>query len=319
MHVVASSLFCVVLFLHQGKIVNVNQLSFFASSSSDGNVLYVKHIGAPYESVGAGLFKDPTLMGIFYLPPPHVVSINMISVKSDPWGIASPDIIDTWGEVMPLSPAKINYVEIILASNSISYDFPISRTSLDTYSQSLWLGALESPNPLAETFLSDESIMDVMSLEEPPWNDAHHRSSFFPSPMVMFTCLEEFSSQFPSLPLPTLIMTHEVWSKGKLGNITQMMPIDISINPGVVENVHIRVTCSLDEIKLYTRLFQEFCDLFMWSYEEMPGIDPSIVVHKILTYPHAKPIHQWLHLVHPRKAAAIKGEGEKLLKDDLFI
>lgn len=46
----------------------------------------------------------------------------------------------------------------------------------------------------------------------------------------------------------------------------------------------------------------------------MSGIDPSIVVKKIPTYPNAKPIHQQLHLVHPRKVAAIKAKVEKLLK-----
>eukprot|EP00253_Pinus_taeda_P019234 PITA_19234 len=46
----------------------------------------------------------------------------------------------------------------------------------------------------------------------------------------------------------------------------------------------------------------------------MPGIDPSIVVHEIITYPGAKPIRQRLRQVHPRKAAAIKAEVEKLLK-----
>lgn len=84
MHVMASSLFSMICFPHQGKIVTVDQLSFFASSSLDGNVLYVKHSGAPYESVGASLFKDYALMGIFPLPPPHVASVNMVSAKSDP-------------------------------------------------------------------------------------------------------------------------------------------------------------------------------------------------------------------------------------------
>ena len=46
----------------------------------------------------------------------------------------------------------------------------------------------------------------------------------------------------------------------------------------------------------------------------MPGIDPSIVVHEIKTYPGAKPVRQRLCPVHPRKAAAIKIEVEKLLK-----
>ena len=46
----------------------------------------------------------------------------------------------------------------------------------------------------------------------------------------------------------------------------------------------------------------------------MPGIDPSIVIHEIKTYPDAQPVRQKLRPVHPRKTAAIKAEIEKLLK-----
>ena len=46
----------------------------------------------------------------------------------------------------------------------------------------------------------------------------------------------------------------------------------------------------------------------------MSGIDPSIVVHEIKTYPVAKPVRQKLRQVHPRKATTIKEEIEKLLK-----
>ena len=46
----------------------------------------------------------------------------------------------------------------------------------------------------------------------------------------------------------------------------------------------------------------------------MLRIDPSIVVHEIKTYSTAKPIRQKLRQDHPRKAATIKAEIEKLLK-----
>jgi len=46
----------------------------------------------------------------------------------------------------------------------------------------------------------------------------------------------------------------------------------------------------------------------------MLGIDPAIVVHEIPAYLNAKPIRQWLCVVHPRKADIIKGEFEKLMK-----
>jgi hypothetical protein len=53
-----------------------------------------------------------------------------------------------------------------------------------------------------------------------------------------------------------------------------------------------RASCSTDEVHTYKSLFQEFHDVFAWSYEEMPGIDPDIIVHEIKTYPDAKPIRQ---------------------------
>jgi hypothetical protein len=46
----------------------------------------------------------------------------------------------------------------------------------------------------------------------------------------------------------------------------------------------------------------------------MSGIDSDIVIHEIKTYLDAKPIGKQLRPVHPRKAAAIKLEVEKLLK-----
>jgi hypothetical protein len=50
----------------------------------------------------------------------------------------------------------------------------------------------------------------------------------------------------------------------------------------------------------------------------MPGIDASIVVHEIKTYPDTKLVQQKLCLVHPKKITAIKAEVEKLLKYDFI-
>ena len=46
----------------------------------------------------------------------------------------------------------------------------------------------------------------------------------------------------------------------------------------------------------------------------MLGLDPSIVVHEIKTYPTAKIVRKKLRQVHPRKSTAIKSEIEKHLK-----
>lgn len=102
------------------------------------------------------------------------------------------------------------------------------------------------------------------------------------------------------------------YSETNLGNISATIPIDISINRGISENIHIGASCSIDEINMYKTLFQEFCDIFAWTYKEMLGIDPSIVVHEIKAYLYDKPIRQRLHPIHPRKFPTIKAKVEKL-------
>jgi len=47
-------------------------------------------------------------------------------------------------------------------------------------------------------------------------------------------------------------------SEGNMGNITATMPLDIFVKPGIGENVHIGVSCSANEIRIYTHLFKEF-------------------------------------------------------------
>ena len=107
--------------------------------------------------------------------------------------------------------------------------------------------------------------MKTISLEDLTWSDGHHRSSFMPCLRAMSNYLERFALHVPSLPLQMPIFTHEVFSDGNLGKITQTMPIDISVKLGVVENIHIGVTYSPDEIEVYNSLFREFCDIFTWS------------------------------------------------------
>ena len=110
------------------------------------------------------------------------------------------------------------------------------------------------------------------------------------------------------------VTTHNVFAEGNMSNISKTIPINISKIPGKIENILIGADCSPDEIELYTTLFKDFRDVFAWSYEEMPGIDPKIFEHEIKTYPGARPIRQKLRPVNPKNAPAIKAEVEKFLK-----
>ena len=96
---------------------------------------FVEHTSIPLDSVGAGLFKDPALMGVFSLPPPNLTSISMISVRSDPWVLPPIAQIESWGEEMPLSPTELNYIEIAAVLAPLAESTSLSR-ALDSYDYS---------------------------------------------------------------------------------------------------------------------------------------------------------------------------------------
>lgn len=84
-------------------------------------------------------------------------------------------------------------------------------------------------------------------------------------------------SEFPST-------SYDIFFEGNSSNISKTISIDISVKLGVVEYIQIGATCSLEETELYISLFKEVRDIFSWSYKEIPGIDPHIVIHEIETY-----------------------------------
>jgi hypothetical protein len=106
-----------------------------------------------------------------------------------------------------------------------------------------------------------------------------------------------------------------VYVEGNMETIVETIPIDISRTPGVVENIFVGADFAPPRRFKSTQIYlKNYATCFAWSYEEMPGIDPRIIEHEIMTYPDVKLVRQKLHLVNPRKAATIKVEVEKLLK-----
>ena len=95
-------------------------------------------------------------------------------------------------------------------------------------------------------------------------------------------------------------------------NISPTIKINISTNSDIVEEIMLGASCSPEEVTAYKALFQEFRDIFAWSYTEMPGLDPSIMEHHIDTWPDVAPIHQKQWPIHPSKVAVVKAGIEKL-------
>jgi hypothetical protein len=83
---VASSVFlCVQFFLHQGKIVTIDQLDYYtpdARTQNTNNIPFLGDSKITYESVGVGILKDFSLMGTFLTPltptTQHIAMVNMI-------------------------------------------------------------------------------------------------------------------------------------------------------------------------------------------------------------------------------------------------
>ncbi|KAL6314891.1 hypothetical protein AAG906_029108 [Vitis piasezkii] len=78
-------------------------------------------------------------------------------------------------------------------------------------------------------------------------------------------------------------------------------PIDHGVSPAIGDTevvdvgtvdqpreLKIRVDLSIDERDGLIQLFKSYLDVFAWSYKDMPGLDPSIVQHRLPLLPHAK-------------------------------
>jgi hypothetical protein len=249
MRTVVSTLFCVICFLHQGKVVTVDQLAFFNSDSHTSNVPFISKTPPSYENVDVGLLKDSTLMGTFPIPPPDipppfVALINMISTSVcetpesyDMWIVPDPHDCLRYGEKIPLSTVESSY-------QAIQSTTPSPPSLCDT-----------TIDPFHVIFPTNEMIMSVISMEDTLWENGHHRSILF------LECETIESYQRISTPSTVVVVssvpesTHNVLYEGNLSNISPTIPLNISIKPKVVENVHIRASCSTDEGHTYKALF----------------------------------------------------------------
>jgi hypothetical protein len=54
-------------------------------------------------------------------------------------------------------------------------------------------------------------------------------------------------------------------------------------------------------------------DVFAWTHEDMPGIDPSVICHRLNIDPSIRPIKQKRRVFAPDRNQAISDEVKKLL------
>ena len=69
-------------------------------------------------------------------------------------------------------------------------------------------------------------------------------------------------------------------------------------------------------LKIRTRLVQflkKNLDVFAWSQEDMPGISPKVIQHRLNVDPEKKPVQQRQRVFAPERNQAITDEVNKLL------
>jgi hypothetical protein len=86
----------------------------------------------------------------------------------------------------------------------------------------------------------------------------------------------------------------KAWRKGKKVRIGSQLPQPVKEDP--------------------VAFLRRNSDVFAWSHEDMPGIDPSVIVHKLNVDPNHRPVKQRRRTFAAERNQTVAEEVEKLLK-----
>ena len=65
-------------------------------------------------------------------------------------------------------------------------------------------------------------------------------------------------------------------------------------------------------------LLRNYQDVFAWSYQDMPGLNPDIVQHRLPLNPSGSPVKQKLRRMKPEMSLKIKEEVKKKFDAGFF-
>jgi hypothetical protein len=162
------------------------------------------------------------------------------------------------GMSMPLSAAEVAYSLVQQASTTPN---PTPAQALDPPLELIWAqGSPANTNSLDLFLPSDEALIKAMTSPDKPWEDLNHKSYFLPKLSRIkageFTLTMTGYRSCPTNPLAT----HKIYTEGNMATISELISINISRTPGIIDNVFIGA---------YS------------SPEEMLGIDPQSVDHEL--------------------------------------
>ena len=89
--------------------------------------------------------------------------------------------------------------------------------------------------------------------------------------------------------------------------------INLGTKLGSQKPVFISSQLTAQEKEQLVALLKKYVDVFAWTYDEMPGLDPELVVHSFNVDPRVKPVVQPAKVFHTNVEAQITQEVKKLL------
>uniref|UniRef100_A0A2N9H0J4 Integrase catalytic domain-containing protein n=1 Tax=Fagus sylvatica TaxID=28930 RepID=A0A2N9H0J4_FAGSY len=102
--------------------------------------------------------------------------------------------------------------------------------------------------------------------------------------------------------------------EGSKPNIEELEIVNLANEGEEPREVKIGTRCAAEQKEALIALLREFHEIFAWSYQDMPGLDTDIVVHKIPLKPECKPVKQALRRMKPEVILKIKEEGGKAVE-----
>ncbi|GAU24562.1 hypothetical protein TSUD_149030 [Trifolium subterraneum] len=215
-------------------------------------------------------------------------------------------LLTTFGDHQNAKTVKVRY--LVVKTPFASYNIIIGRPAFNT------LGAAMSTLYLYIKYPLDNGGVGIVRGDQ-----ALGRQCYESSLKVRKNYAHGATSQTGGTSVNTTNMSEaieldprEEFHEGRVSPIEDLEEITIGSEPHQVTNIG--TTLPPEEKDKVIETLRRNVDLFAWHPKHMPGIDESIITHKLAIHPDAKPVSQQKRKVGEERRSAIDEEVDKLRK-----